>query len=359
MSLRAIIVVPVLDEAPSIAAVVTEARRHAPVIVVDDGSRDGSGEVARAAGAEVVRHPRRAGKGAALVSGIEAARRGGADVVVTIDGDGQHAAADVPRLLEAARRAPGAIVIGSRAHGVATMPRERAHALRMAGFFLSWATGATTFDTQSGFRVYPLATYDVIAPRRGGFVWETEILVRAAAHGIDVVEVPVSVIARATRRSRFRPLGDGGAIAAYLVRPVLARWSVELTAAAREVGAVFTRDGSRPRHAAIAAALGEVSVTLWGPTMMRVWGSMAAECLAAWWAHPRRRGATAAAAATLAAPPVLGLLAAQSVYAGHGRDVAGALVRRLYDSARLASSRDAALVEPLAPVASGPLTVSR
>jgi hypothetical protein len=250
-------------------------------------------------------------------------------------------------------------VIGSRAHGVTTMPRERAHALRIASFFLSWATGATTVDTQSGFRVYPLATYDVIAPRRGGFVWETEILVRAAAHGIDVVEVPVSVIARATRRSRFRPLGDGGAIAVYLARPVLARWCVELGAAGRELGAVFTREGRRPRHAAIAAALGEVSVTLWGPTMMRVWGSMAAECLAAWWAHPRRKRATTAAAATLAAPPILGLLVAQSVYAGRGRDVAGALVRRLYDSARLGSCRDVACVDPLSSVGPGPMTVSR
>jgi hypothetical protein len=231
--------------------------------------------------------------------------------------------------------------------------------VRIAGFFLSWATGASTLDTQSGFRVYPLVSYDVIVPRRGGFVWETEILVRAAAHGIDVVEVPVGVIPRATRRSRFRPLGDGAAIAAYLVRPVLARWGVELGAAARELGAVFTPEASRPRHAAIAAALGEVSVTLWGPTMMRVWGSMAADCLAAWWTHPRRKRATTAAVATLAAPPVLGLLAVQSVCAGTARDVVGGLVRRLYDAARLPPPHERDVVEPLPRVASASWTASR
>jgi len=74
----------VLDEAASLGAVVTEARRHAPVVVVDDGSRDGSGDVARSAGATVVRHRRRAGKGAALASGIEAARRQGAELVVRL-----------------------------------------------------------------------------------------------------------------------------------------------------------------------------------------------------------------------------------------------------------------------------------
>jgi hypothetical protein len=359
VSSRAIIVVPVLDEAPSIAGVVTQARRHAPVIVVDDGSRDGSGDVARAAGAAVVRHARRAGKGAALASGIEAARAAGADLVVTLDGDRQHAADDVPRLLEAARTAPGAIVIGSRAHALTTLPRERAHAVRIAGFFLSWVTGATTLDTQSGFRVYPLAAYDAIVPRRGGFVWETEILVRAAARGIDVLEVPVRVIPRATRRSRFRPLGDGTAIAAYLARPVLARWCVEIRAAAGAVGSVFGPEARQPRHAALAAALGHVSLTLWGPTMMRVWGSMVADCLGAWRSHPRWKRATTAAAATLAAPPILGLLAAQSVYAGSGRDHVGALVARLYDAARLSSRHDVGFVEPLPPVESDPVQVSR
>ena len=163
MSGRAVIVIPVLDEAATIGDVVAGARRHAEVIVVDDGSRDDSASLAGAAGAAVVRHSRRAGKGAALASGIAAARERGADVVVTLDGDGQHAPHDVPRLLDASRRAPDAIVIGSRAHALDAMPRERAHALRMAGFFVSWATGLTTLDTQSCFRVYPLAAYDLRA----------------------------------------------------------------------------------------------------------------------------------------------------------------------------------------------------
>jgi hypothetical protein len=352
-----IIVIPVLDEAGSIGEVVAEARRHAPVIVVDDGSRDDSAARARAAGADVVAHPRRAGKGAALASGIEAARRRGADVVVTLDGDGQHAPADVPSLLEASRRAPGAIVIGSRAHAMHTIPLERAHALRMAGFFVSWATGGTTLDTQSGFRVYPLASYDMLTPRRGGFVWETEILVRAATRGFEVIEVPVRVIPRATRRSRFRPLGDGAAIASYLAGPVVARWGVELSAAAHELATIFTREARQPRHAAIAAALGEVSLTLWGPTMMRVWGAMAAQCLGGWWVNPRRQRATAAAAATLAAPAVLGLLAVQAT--SRRWDVAGTAVRRLYDAARLPACPAPSVRTRLDVASPGTLSMSR
>jgi hypothetical protein len=357
VSRRAVIVIPVLDEAGSIGDVVAQARRHAPVIVVDDGSRDDSASLARAAGATVVAHPRRAGKGAALASGIEAAREGRADIVVTLDGDGQHAPADVPSLLDASRRAPGTIVIGSRAHAMQTMPRERAHALRMAGFFVSWATGATTLDTQSGFRVYPLASYDALRPRRGGFVWETEILVRAAVRGVEVIEVPVRVIPRATRRSRFRPLGDGAAIAAYLAGPVVARWGVELAAAAHELTTIFTREARQPRHAAIAAALGEVSMTLWGPTMMRVWGAMAAQCVEGWWVNPRRKRATAAAAATLAAPAVLGLLAAQAT---SGRwDLAGTAVHRLYDATRLPACPAPGRRAPIEVATPGTLSMSR
>jgi hypothetical protein len=187
--------------------------------------------------------------------------------------------------------------------------------------------------------VYPLASYDAVRPRHGGFVWETEILVRAAAHGIDVVEVPVSVIPRAGRRSRFRPLGDGGAIAAYLVGPVVRRWALELGAGAHELRTIFTPEASGPRHAAIVAALGEVSMPLWGPTMMRVWGAMATQCLAGWWAHPRRKRATAAAVGTLAAPAALALLAARTASDDGGRDVIGRAVRRLYDPGRLAPDR--------------------
>jgi Glycosyl transferase family 2 len=361
MSMRAIIVIPVFDEAPTIGAVVSAARRHASVIVVDDGSRDDSGPIARAAGALVLRHGRRAGKGAALESGLAAARRQQASHVLTLDGDGQHDPRDIPRMLEAARRSSHALVIGSRLASLSEMPAGRAHATRVGTFFLSWATGLPPVDTQSGFRVYPLALCDTVGPRAGGFVWETEILVRAAAAGAEVIEVPVAVIPRAARRSRFRPLVDGAAIASYLARPVVARWGAEVVAAIHEVRLIFDRDRRAARHAEMWTAVVSAPVLLWGLAFARVFVERSGARLLSWWRHPRRRRAAVAAWATLAAPGVLALLAAQSACGDGGPDVAKPLVRRLFDTTRLSPlppSGPSATAEP-GPALPPAVTVSR
>src|SRR2546425_30657 len=153
-----------------------------------------------------------------------------------------------------------AIVIGSRLAAPDALAPDRLNAIRVAGFFVYWASGLKLEDTQSGYRAYPVALFDDVALRHGGFVLETEVLIAAAGRGWQVREVPVRAIPRARRRSRFRPLGDGVAIGAYLAGRVAARWARE------------------------AAAGG-------------------------WWRHPRRRRAAAAATATLAAPVLLVLLA--------------------------------------------------
>ena len=336
--MNAVIVIPVFNEASTIGAVVAAARRHAPVIVIDDGSADSSGAIARAAGAEIVCHPRRLGKGTALQSGIEAARQRQAAAVITLDGDGQHDAGEIPRLVEAARRAPGAIVIGSRLEGIGDMAVARAHATRMAAFFMSWGTGLPALDTQSGFRIYPLALCEKLRPRAAGFVWETEILARAAALGVEVVAVPVTVIPRAALRSRFRPLADGAAIGAYLGRTVTARWREELAAAAYETRQIFDRDRLRLRHAEMWSAALTAPAPLWGPALTRVALRRASGRLLSWWRHPRRRRATVAAWATLAAPGTLALLALQSAGGERMPDLAGPLIRRLYDARRLRSA---------------------
>jgi hypothetical protein len=294
--MRPWIVVPIFNEAPTIARVVAAARVHAAVLVVDDGSSDDGAQRARAAGAEVIRHPRRLGKGQALCTGLAAARQRSASHVVTLDGDGQHAPADLPALLAAASRAPQAIVIGGRlGEEPTTLPVDRVNAIRLASFFTNWASGLRLADTQSGFRIYPAPLFERIRPRRGGFVFETEVLVLAAAAGIPVVEVPVTVVPRAGRRSRFRPLADGIAVGAYLAARTLERWGDEIRAAAR---------------------------------------------LRAWWRHPRRRQAAIAAGATLLAPAVLAVVLAQSL--GLLPAVCTSLVRRLYGQDRL----DAAPASP-------------
>jgi len=280
------ILIPVFNEAETIGEVVAAARAHAPVLVVDDGSEDASAAAARAAGAELLRHPRRLGKGQAIRTGIAAARSRGASVVVTLDGDGQHDPQDLPAVLDTSQSSPRAIVIGTRLAEAGALEPDRLNAIRVAGFFVYWASGLKLEDTQSGYRAYPVALFDEVALRRGGFVLETEVLIAAAGRGWQVREVPVRAIPRARRRSRFRPLGDGVAIGAYLAGRVAARWARE------------------------AAAGG-------------------------WWRHPRRRRAVAAASATLAAPGLLVLLALQALTPRRLPDVVTPLVDRLCSQARL------------------------
>src|SRR5439155_7889222 len=268
-------------------------------------SRDASAAIARASGAEVVRHPRRLGKGQAIRTGIAAARSRGASLVVTLDGDGQHDPGDLAAVLAAARSTPGTLVIGGRLRDPRLLAADRLNAIRVAGFFVNWASGLALEDTQSGFRAYPLAFFDDVRPRRGGFVFETEALVAAGLRGWPVREVPVTTIARAGRRSRFHPIADGVAIGAYLAGRVLVRWGLEAGAAV--------------------AALAGARAHLHSPGS---WTS-----LGGWWRHPRRRRAAVAARATLAAPAVLPLLVVQALVAG--RDFTSPLVTRLCSQDRL------------------------
>ena len=131
-----------------------------PVIVVDDGSSDGSAGEAARAGAEWSAIPARRGKAAALRTGFEAARARGAAAVVTLDGDGQHAPDDVPAVLRAVRETPDRLVIGNRSPRRARFPRGRLNAMEVAAFFVEWVSALGVRDTQSGFRVYPVALLD-------------------------------------------------------------------------------------------------------------------------------------------------------------------------------------------------------
>jgi hypothetical protein len=108
-----------------------------------------------------------------LLTGIAAARRHGATVVVTLDGDGQHDPQAIPALLQAARGARRTVIVGNRLDGPGAMPGARRNAIRVANFFANWTSGLRR-DTQSGFRVYPLALFD-LRTRPGDFVLETEI----------------------------------------------------------------------------------------------------------------------------------------------------------------------------------------
>ncbi len=187
------VLIPALNEALRIRGVVQAALAECPrVIVVDDGSDDGTGDCIADLPVTLLRHPRRMGKGAALRDGFREALRMGARGVVTLDGDGQHDPRDIPRLLAAARRHPHHIVIGARLRRRAQQPWLRRLANGFGDWGIGWACGYQIADTQSGQRYYPAEVAALERLPGEDFVYEAELLISAARRlGMRTVSVPI------------------------------------------------------------------------------------------------------------------------------------------------------------------------
>lgn len=218
---RVAVLIPALNERAAIRGVVESALTQLPaLILVDDGSSDGTAEqVADLPGVTVIRHDEPRGKGEALRAGFRHALALGYDAVLTMDGDGQHVAEDIPRLLAAAAMYPGHIVIGARLINREQQPAYRRRANNFADWGISWACGQRLVDTQSGQRYYPRAVMELADSAGEGFVFETDILIEASRRRqIRVVSVPIASRYHSEfRRSHFRSLPDFTRIAARVI----------------------------------------------------------------------------------------------------------------------------------------------
>jgi glycosyltransferase involved in cell wall biosynthesis len=195
------------DEAGRVGGVV---RRTLPlvsrVIVVDDGSNDGTGEEAKAAGAEVIVHPVNRGKGAALTTGLAECRAGGCEWIVLLDGDGQHDPADIPKLLGA--RVSGAkLIVGNRMTHVDGMPWGRQVGNHVSSWLVSLLIGQRVPDSQCGFRLLHRSLLDGLKLSAQHYECDTEMLILAAIAGERIANVPVATIYRG-ETSHIRPWKD-------------------------------------------------------------------------------------------------------------------------------------------------------
>jgi len=223
----AAILIPALNESLRIREVVSDALAHCPrVIVVDDGSDDGTSDCIADLPVTLIRHPQRRGKGAALRSGFAEAQRQGARAVMTMDGDGQHSAADFPRLLAAANRHPGCVIVGARLRKRASQPTIRRIGNDFGDWGIAWGCGFRLVDSQSGQRLYPQAVYTLPNVPGEGFVFEAQLLISAARQaGARVVAVPIETrYANQTpgsfRKSHFRLVRDLWKITSHVIAQV-------------------------------------------------------------------------------------------------------------------------------------------
>ena len=228
------VVIPALNEAMRIREVVESALGECDrVIVIDDGSDDGTADKIADLPVTLLRHAQRMGKGASLRDGFCEAIRQGAAAVLTMDGDGQHHAEDIPRLLDAANRYPNRIVIGARLRKRSQQPTYRRIANDFGDWGIAWGCGFRITDSQSGHRVYPAAVAALQDVPGEDFVYEAQLLISAARRlNIGVVSVPIesryatAATPQQFRKSHFRPLRDLYRITSHIVVQVWAHGNV-------------------------------------------------------------------------------------------------------------------------------------
>lgn len=224
MTPRYCVLIPCLNEARAIGELLRGVlARCSEVIVVDDGSDDGTPEIVSGLPVTLLRHDSRRGKGEALRTGFREALARGYDAVLTMDGDGQHLPDDIPRIVEAAVRYPDHLVIGARLLNRAQQPGSRHAANNFADWGISWGCGRAVADTQSGQRWYPRAAVELVELRSQDFVFEAAILI-AASRELDMGIVSVPIESRyhgEFRLSHFRPVRDVARITCYTIGRVI------------------------------------------------------------------------------------------------------------------------------------------
>jgi glycosyltransferase involved in cell wall biosynthesis len=192
---RISVVVPAFNEQPAIAAVVSELLPHcSTVIVVDDGSHDGTGKTAANAGATVLRHAVNRGQGAAILTGVTYARRLQPDAIVSFDADGQHDPRDIAAIAAPILDGRADVVLGSRFLGrTEHMPRSRRYLLKAAILFTRVFSGVRMTDVHNGLRAWSPRAAAQLTITLDGMAHASEILDQIRAHGWRHVEVPATI----------------------------------------------------------------------------------------------------------------------------------------------------------------------
>lgn len=190
------IAIPAFNEADVIQDVIQEIQSagYKNIIIIDDGSHDNTFEKAKEiAGVKTLRHKINRGKGAATKTGIEAAKLLGADIIVTMDGDGQHDPQDIKNLIEPILKNNCDVVLGTRLKDTAGMPWHKIIANHVGNFFTWWLFGLWVTDSQSGFRAYSKHAAEVINTKGDRYEYESEVIKEIHNYKLKFIEVPIAV----------------------------------------------------------------------------------------------------------------------------------------------------------------------
>lgn len=192
MSTNPYVIIPVFNEEQVISSVISSVRKQGfkNIIVVDDGSSDGTYVSARNAGAIVLKHALNRGKGAAVKTGIEAAKILGASSIITMDGDGQHKATDIARILKPLSKGSD-VVLGTRMKNPKGMPFLRTLANTAANIATWMFYGLWVTDSQCGFRAYSARAMEEIRTTTDRYEYDSEVIREMARRRLTFAEVPI------------------------------------------------------------------------------------------------------------------------------------------------------------------------
>ena len=189
------IVIPAFNEEKVIGGVISEIKQagYGNIIVVDDGSRDKTRDAAQAAGAIALRHKINRGKGAATKTGIEAAKLLGADVIVTMDGDGQHDPGDIQKLIAPILSGKRDVVLGTRLKNPEGMPWYKIWQNKIGNVITWYLFGLYVTDSQSGFRAYSRQAAEKINTRADRYEYDSEVIREIYVYKLKYEEIPIAV----------------------------------------------------------------------------------------------------------------------------------------------------------------------
>lgn len=237
--MRLLIVIPVHNEADNLPSVVAEIRRTRPapeILVADDASSDGTPQILDTLGVHWLRLPQHLGLGGAMRAGLRYARAQGYDVVVRVDGDGQHRPDQIDRLLEAIRRGRSDAVQGSRYSGTVSYASAGARRLgqRVLGLLLSVVTRQTVTDPTSGFWAFGSRAIALLADHHPTGYPEPELLLLLRRNRLRVAEVPIEMRGRLSGRSSLTPLRAALAFGRVLLAMIVVPLRAPAEVAARD-----------------------------------------------------------------------------------------------------------------------------
>lgn len=219
---KILVAMPAYNEEKYIGSLVTKAREYADeVLIVDDGSTDGTPEVARLAGATVIQHKENKGYGAAVQSILAEAKRISPDILVLLDADSQHNPGEIPRLVEPISQGFD-LVIGSRKLLRDNIPLYRRIGQGVISYFCYILSGEKLSDSESGFRVFSRKAVGMLELREDGMSVSAETIAKAAEKGLKITEIPIS-ITYTRDGSTLNPVRHGFGVLSRIIAMILER----------------------------------------------------------------------------------------------------------------------------------------